>query len=69
MTAVQIRVTSEDGEECSAVVRRNHIDGRLYACGFSRSDAVHASVADCERLGGKPCFDPSAHHEFKAGAA
>lgn len=56
-------------DSCSAVVRRNLVDQQLYACGFPRADGVHGSVAECEALRGKACFDPAAHHEFVEAAA
>lgn len=54
---------SIDDAWCTAVNRRNKVDGRLYACQMSAAHPIHGSVEDCS-ASGLPCDRPGEHHEF-----
>ena len=49
---------------CAAVVRRNSIDGHLYACQMAPGAAEHGSVEACSKLQGLPCDRPEEHHAY-----
>lgn len=68
MTEQPIVATAEpdDDPECTAVVRRNLIDGHLYACGSYQGDAIHGSIEACSALMGRECDKPDEHHAFEA---
>lgn len=55
-------VLSIDEPWCAAVVRRNSIDGALYACQMAIGVPEHGSVGDCPHPGG--CDRPGEHHEY-----
>lgn len=52
-----------DDAWCTAVNRRNKVDGRLYACQMAAAHPIHGSVEDCS-ASGLPCDRPGEHHEF-----
>jgi hypothetical protein len=66
---LQFRIREEpsvsiDDAWCTAVNRRNAVDGRLYACQMAAAHPIHGSVERCGAVDGVPCERPADHHEF-----